>query len=294
MTSAPGEAVKTGVQSRQMPPPDQMQTVQGCPRPASGGVARETSNGKNGQQAQQFDPQPHSSNTRLARSNSGPYNGGYARAQPDANSAARHLQAASSGTGRVLNQPSRTGAASDPHSPAKKQTLSLSGGEESPENGLPAIQSGFFSARAATLLPAVPGTEGPPPVLPGNLPTFNPHAESPSIRRTPGIDHSATKPLSKDLKHVTGGTQAVAGASPAPLQTNIINPQLDATRKIGAPGSPSLMANRGSYRPPTMKRPLQQPNLARPPLGDIPANGITSGPDGGGDMKRPRLSGSLV
>jgi len=99
-------------------------------------------------------------------------------------------------------------------------------------------------------------------------------------------------PLTKELKHVPGSTQTGAGSASGSARTNIVNPQLDATRRIGAPGSPSPMANRNMYKPPTMKRPYQGQGPARPPLGDLPTNETLQVTDGGGDMKRARMNGS--
>jgi DNA repair and recombination protein RAD52 len=170
--------------------------------------------------------------------------------------------------------------------------MSSSGDESAERHGVPpAIESGFFSARAATMLPELRDADGPPLVLPGNLPAFNPHAESPSIRKTPGINHNQTLPLTKELKHVPGSAQTGAAASGS-ARTNIVNPQLDATRRIGAPGSPSPMANRNMYKPPTMKRPYQGQGPARLPLEDLPANETIHVTDSGGDMKRVKLNGS--
>lgn len=150
------------------------------------------------------------------------------------------------------------------------------------------------------MLPEIPSTEAAaPPQLPNHLPAFNPHAESPSIRKTPGVDHKSSKPLTRDLKHVPGSTQAtapVAGAGSGPR--NVVNPQLDTARRIGAPamGSPggfSPMGNRGGYKPPSMlKRPPPAVNIdggnGRSPLTDLPPNGPISG-DAGGDVKRQRM-----
>ncbi|KAH6722569.1 RAD52 DNA repair protein [Leptodontidium sp. MPI-SDFR-AT-0119] len=192
---------------------------------------------------------------------------------------------------RVLNQPSRNGPPSAPASPAR---LNKPSSNDSDTTSLPPQGQGFFSARAAQMLPEGTTTDGaPPPAIPAHLPVFNPHAESPSIRKTPGIDHKSSKPLTRDLKHVPGSSQAVgapgagAGAGPAGPRSNIMNPQFDNTRRIGAPGSPSPMMNRNSYKPPTMsKRPVD----SRAPLHDLPPNGGL-GSEAGGDLKRQRLNG---
>lgn len=101
---------------------------------------------------------------------------------------------------------------------------------------------GFFTARAAESL-----QKGP--ALASNVPAFNPHLESPSIRKTAGVDHSKTKPIR---------TESI-GAPPAviPPRTNFVNPQADKTRRVGMPmGVASPLQNRGSYKPPQMKRPI--------------------------------------
>jgi DNA repair and recombination protein RAD52 len=182
--------------------------------------------------------------------------------------------------GRVLNQPSRNGPPSAPGSPAR---LTRSSDESDP--GMPPQGGGFFSARAAAMLPEGQTAEGPPAPILNHLPAFNLHAESPSIRKTPGVDHKSSKPLTRDLKHVPGSTQTVT-ASPKP--TNIVNPQLDATRRIGAPGGFSPMSNRGSFKQP-LKRNIDT-GVNRTPLTDLPANGAL-GADGGGDAKRQRING---
>lgn len=172
---------------------------------------------------------------------------------------------------------------------------------------------GFFSARAVNQLPetSIQGTTNARLAAPHGQQAFNPKAESPSIRKTPGIDHSSSKPVARNGQHVppaasqatsaphantssftpvrpsVGGSQASRG--------NMVNPSLDHTRRIGAPMGPgSPLSNRGSYRPPTMKRPPPADgNAGRPPLADLPANG--SGPaavsaDPGLEAKRQKTA----
>lgn len=100
---------------------------------------------------------------------------------------------------------------------------------------------GFFTARAAESL-----QKGATPA--SNVAVFNPHLESPSIRKTAGVDHTKTKPVRTES----------LGAPPAanPPRTNFVNPQADKTRRVGMPmGVASPLQNRGSYKPPQMKRP---------------------------------------
>jgi DNA repair and recombination protein RAD52 len=222
---------------------------------------------------------------------------------------------------------------------------------------------GFFSAKAVKQLPEealANGTVAPKAGL-----AFNPKLESPSIRRTPGIDHSATKPLGRGGQHVpprktanyddddamagggggpqqqqqqqqpapqpgsgagVGAGRLVGGSGAPPPQqqrpANVVNPQLDGMRRIGAPvaaGNP--MGNRGQFRPLTVKRPaggggdgLAGPGAVaavgtgtagvtnshsngRVPLSDVSSNTAGGGAGGGGgggisgpEAKRQRVS----
>lgn len=108
---------------------------------------------------------------------------------------------------------------------------------------------GFFTARAAESLQNQKN-------LHPNVPQFNPHAESPSIRKTAGVDHTKTKPVGRD---VIGAPASLVQSMP-PVRTNFINPQADQARRIGMPGAAaSPLQNRNSYRPPQMahKRPAE-------------------------------------
>jgi DNA repair and recombination protein RAD52 len=162
----------------------------------------------------------------------------------------------------------------------------------------------FFSARAVDLL-----RENPHSAV--NAPQFDPHAESPSIRKTAGVDHSKSVPISKPM---------LAGASPASNNTrDFINPSTDMHRKIGAPGGiGSPMMNRGqttsSYRPLTRQNldpklaasnaaanraGFEPPNVngKRPPLSDVTNASVSasSGPASAvnaNDPKRPKIDGN--
>jgi DNA repair and recombination protein RAD52 len=165
-----------------------------------------------------------------------------------------------------------------------------------PKNGPTEASVGFYSARAVEMLRENP--RGSP-----MAPKFDPHAESPSIRKTAGIDHTKSVPVSKPM--LFGSSQ-----SPAAPTRNFINPSTDIHRRIGAPGGNNGMAspaNKGfttsSYRP--LTRPAldtntdnnasmaaQDPGLKRPPLNDVTNAPSFSGsiPGGPGDIKRPRLA----
>ena len=126
---------------------------------------------------------------------------------------------------------------------------------------------GFFTARAAESL-----QNGPD--LPMKAPAFNPHSESPSIRKTAGVDHTKTKPV---------GREAVGMLPQATVaRANFINPQSDKRRRVGMPvAAASPLQNRGSYKLPQLKRPAENSGL-RLALGDV----TNVMPDAGGDAKR--------
>ncbi|RDW57139.1 RAD52 DNA repair protein RADC [Aspergillus mulundensis] len=170
---------------------------------------------------------------------------------------------------------------------------------------------GFFSARGVDMLRDNPNSAA------AAAPAFDPHAESPSIRKTAGVDHTKSVPISKPM--LTGST------SPAPNQTrDFINPSSDMHRKLGAPGGSGTGSpmNRGpstsSYRP--LTRPNIDPKTAapnnvsaanrsgfgpanmngkRPPLNDVTnasvpgGDGPTSAP-GFNDPKRARYDGTMA
>jgi DNA repair and recombination protein RAD52 len=156
----------------------------------------------------------------------------------------------------------------------------------------------FFSARALSQLPPDASTSSSVDTqlpIPQGVQAFNPKAESPSIRKTPGIDHSKSKPVARNGQHVSPSSsqQGSGGAArpSAPQQAgrgNLVNPQFDHARRIGAPGGVgSPLSNRSQYRPPTIKRPIQTDpnNGGRSPLIDVNSNlpinvvSDTAGPD---------------
>lgn len=159
----------------------------------------------------------------------------------------------------------------------------------------PAEPVAFFSARSVPTDPNNQAGQNASATAQSRQ-LFDPKAESPSIRKTPGIDHSSSKPLTRSGQHVPPASQGDAnnnaggasstGFTPArptvpgsQSRGNVLNPSLDQTRRIGAPGGAgSPLANRGQYKPPTMKRPLGGDNTngnggQRVPLSDVPTNG---------------------
>ncbi|KAJ4421449.1 DNA repair protein rad52 [Gnomoniopsis sp. IMI 355080] len=62
---------------------------------------------------------------------------------------------------------------------------------------------GFLSARAVKQIVGQEDVEKAKlPSVPLNAQAFNPNAESPSIRKTPGIDHTKSKPVNRSGQHV--------------------------------------------------------------------------------------------
>lgn len=193
--------------------------------------------------------------------------------------------------------------------PVKRETApgGFQGNQEMiPPQGTPS--AGFFSARAVDLLRENPNA------VPPRATQFDPHAESPSIRKTAGVDHTKSVPISRPM---------LSSASPAPNNNvnnnprDYVNPATDMQRRVGAPaggvGSPvSRGPSVSSYRPLTRPNidqrsvsnpavanrgsvpPQQNPNGKRPPLVDVtnaeasPGAGVPA--PGPNDPKRPRVS----
>lgn len=170
-----------------------------------------------------------------------------------------------------------------------------------PPPGTPS--AAFFSARAVDMLRDNPNA-------PSAAPQFDPHAQSPSIRKTAGVDHSKSVPISKPM---------VAGMSPAANNTrDFINPSADMNRRIGAPGTGGFGSPMNRGQTTSSYRPLTRPNIdsrngtnpalanrgsvgpqningKRPPLNDV-TNAAAAGANGPGsvlgvvDPKRPRFN----
>jgi DNA repair and recombination protein RAD52 len=178
------------------------------------------------------------------------------------------------------------------------QHFGVQGAQTGPSEGAASI--GFFSARAANIL------DENNIVVTAMAPAFNPHSESPSIRRDPKVDHTTSKRLLRNLnvappKKTEPESEEQPRRAPLPGQT----PQspMGMGRGFGA----------GQYRPPTRRGPdgsVVPPRPAhtvpggvervmnaaqRAPLTDVSnaANqhqSTATTPDGT-DAKRQRLSG---
>lgn len=166
------------------------------------------------------------------------------------------------------------------------------------QNNGPSLDGvGFLSARAVKQIVGQEDVEKVKlPSAPLSTQAFNPNAESPSIRKTPGIDHTKSKPVTRDGQHVApieskGGEAGGRNPGPAPIalptgvgragpgavaggvgfgaaggqqqQQGLIPAQRGSVvnpqlSQTRRIGAPvgSPMGNRGQYRPPTIKRPL--------------------------------------
>ena len=193
-------------------------------------------------------------------------------------------QARSSSTGRQTLPPPFP---QNTQSPTVAHYIKSSGNEHVnvSESELPV---GFFTARAAESLQSGPGFSD-------KVSAFNPHLESPSIRKTAGVDHTKTKPIGREIVSgmtttATTTTSVVVAAAAAALpRANFINPQTDKLRRLGMPGGDAMsLQNRGSYKPPSMKRPIEM-NEARSALNDVTVASVNGASGDGGDMKRQRI-----
>ncbi|KAI9671786.1 MAG: hypothetical protein M1831_003314 [Alyxoria varia] len=172
---------------------------------------------------------------------------------------------------------------------------------------------GFTTSRNAELFQT---EEPPPPELVAGIAQFDPHFDSPSIRKTSSVNHSTSKPVSRGLQHLPQTSPQSHNSHnppPAPGQANgpirqnqqvasgpthqpgnFINPSLDPGRKIGMPGNvnggASPHSNRSAWKPPGPAAGVKRPHpgagnvtgneQTRPPLSDVsnvtPNNGSSN------------------
>lgn len=170
--------------------------------------------------------------------------------------------------------------------------------EQHPRQPPPGVPEGFVTGRKAEYLNQPSGAR-----LPNNDLAFNPHAESPSIRRTIGVNPGKSAPVSRMQITSTngnaqspghqqpqpggGGFQSPAGNSlngaPRPTTTNYVNPSADMNRRVGMPQAGGFQ-NRNGYRPPAPAA-----GVKRPPMTDV--TNIHQ-MDGASDPKRPKVEDS--
>ena len=185
---------------------------------------------------------------------------------------------------RDTNKTTTSDPSADLSNPTSSDTLPLS------------APLGFFTAKVAESV-----QKGA--LNPQQTPTFDLHGESPSIRKTAGIDHSVSKPVRHEAiganLTTTSNNSATAtapGARPLGNGSNHGNPQVDRMRRVGMPpnvGS-SPLGNRGNYRPPQiMKRPATE-QQGRPPLADVTNGAANVAAEPMRDGKRARVEGGTL
>ena len=284
--------------------PQPPQKPQGPPRPPNGAV-----------QPQQARPQPpQAANTAQRAINVPPL-----PPQTNANVGGNRSNP-SSATSTTLpshspnqQQPAQQQA---PLNPAQSNTAN---GELDP-NGLPiprqpppGIPEGFVTGRNADLLnqPSAANRLPNPAAI-----AFNPHADTPSIRRTHGVNPGKSAPIMRSALQNTsasnatnvqgqGGVHQAAQQAPAahaavgagnglngattPVRTNFVNPSADMNRRIGMPPAVAGMQNRSAYRPPGANS-NQNQGLKRPPLSDVSnLQAQQAQMDGSGEVKKVKV-----
>jgi DNA repair and recombination protein RAD52 len=133
---------------------------------------------------------------------------------------------------------------------------------------------GFYSARAVDML------RDNPSAAQSAAPQFDPHFESPSIRKTAGVDHSKSLPITKPMLAATSNTHN---------NRDFVNPSSDMHRRIGAPGGNGMSSPIGRGQSTSSYRPLTRPNGDLKPVGNnVGSNGGSSGQIV--NEKRPPLS----
>ena len=168
------------------------------------------------------------------------------------------------------------------------------------------LSIGFTASRNAEILQKIEPeatSNTPLPVI--AVAPFNPHLDSPSIRRTSHISHNKSAPISRQAINAPPGPQPANPDQSLSRTTNFINPQADPTRKIGMPATAasSPAPNRSAYKPPGMvnanstaananpnaKRASEQ--MARVPLADVSNAHPNPGNLDERDAKRTRMMG---
>lgn len=215
-----------------------------------------------------------------------------ARMAPPGNHAApppRYQQQMGKGNGNAgLQQPSN---AETQRSNSSSEDGSTHAMEPRPQAPPPGAPIGFVTGRKADMVNAPTGIGGATEGL-----AFNPHAESPSIRRTQGVNPGKSAPITREVlkaakegQHQQPAQQQQQQAQGATrTATNYTNPSADMNRKIGMPQSPGFTGGRGSgaYRPHTSH------GVKRSALGDVTNMQQNQGLDGASDPKKAKMEES--
>ncbi|KAK5112181.1 hypothetical protein LTR85_011614 [Meristemomyces frigidus] len=260
--------------NRMLPPPQQNGALQQRPQQANGPQQAQNSMQRppqvNGAPQAQGMPQQ-----RPQQSNAGP--GQQQQTQSDNNGPRSNPSSAST----VADSPASNGNATNGN------TVQNADGQLMDEHGLPIPRMppadapvGFVTGRSVDMLSKPPEARGSHASI-----AFNPHADSPSIRRTQGVNPGKSAPISRAV--LNGNAQApqspAANGATTPVRSaaNFVNPSADMNRRIGAP--PGGVANRGQYRPPTAV------GVKRPALADVSNMANAQGMDGASDAKKAKI-----
>jgi hypothetical protein len=114
---------------------------------------------------------------------------------------------------------------------------------------------------------------------------FNPKHESSTLRRTSGVDHTTSKPLTRPrVGPPLPPTSNTSGRS------NFVNPHLDPNRRIGMPVTgASPLQNRHSYKAPSMKRLAEGGSETRSALSDVTASNVNVPTETASEGKRVKM-----
>ena len=283
-------------------PPQPIQGVEQLPKPS--GLQRPPNNAGQAQPHRMLPPQQQGVQRRPPQSIA-------QRAQPAQAQPVQQRQQVPSGLQQQTNSdgsrsnPSSAGtvddSAANPVNLPNGDAVQNVDGQQMDENGLPLPRpppaghpEGFVTGRSVDLLSRPPDSRPPNASL-----AFNPHADSPSIRRTHGVNPGKSAPVSRQLLNggpSNGQPANTAAPSPGPgngmngattpVRTNYVNPAADVNRRIGAPpGMAGATPNRGAYRPPTMN------GAKRPALADV---SNLQQLDGAAEAKKPRVETTAV
>ncbi|KAK5720841.1 DNA repair protein rad52 [Elasticomyces elasticus] len=154
-----------------------------------------------------------------------------------------------------------------------------------PREPPPGAPDGFITARSTAGLQGVARISAPDVPVP-----FNPHADSPSIRRTHGVNPGKSAAVMRTA--ISAGPITVPPANgnggmvtPGRQVRNFVEPAADTNRRIGAPGG---MGGRGSG---AFRAPTSVVGVKRPALADV-SNVHLNQMDGAGDGKKPKTDGT--
>jgi DNA repair and recombination protein RAD52 len=248
--------------------------------------------------------------------------------QNNAKGGSRSNPTSANSTSRQPNQqPYQPNPPQQPHpnlsTPAQHSDLD-SDGLPIPRMPPPGIPEGFVTGRNADIVNLPPNSAATAANRPSSSSiAFNPHADSPSIRRTHGVNPGKSAPVMRSAIPNTAAANAPAtngvasarnpGTVPpqtggaasgvsnglngatTPVRTNFVNPAADMNRRIGMPPTAAGVLNRSAYRPPQAAAPQAQTNmqaaanagLKRPPLSDV--SNLQAQTDGAGDAKKARM-----